>query len=200
VEHIKEIVAMQQNYAKISGAVEKVDLSDLVESAIKMHSAAYLRHSVRLVREYQDLPQIVVDRHKVLQILINIFQNAKYACDDGGKPDKIVTVRMQPRGSDRVLVEIADNGIGIAPDNLTRIFSHGFTTRKNGHGFGLHSAVLAARQMGGTLTVHSDGVGKGAAFTLELPLYPTDRKAAQSSEPTAVPVSTEEVSSQTKPG
>ena len=186
VEHVKEIVAMQQNYAKISGAAEKVELSDLVESAIKMHSAAYLRHSVRVVREYETLPSIVVDRHKVLQILINIFQNAKYACDEGSKPDKTVTVRMQCRGSDRVMVEIADNGIGIAPENLTRIFSHGFTTRKNGHGFGLHSAVLAARQMGGTLTVQSEGVGKGAAFTLELPLAPTVRKAADNSGETTL--------------
>jgi ligand-binding sensor domain-containing protein/signal transduction histidine kinase len=194
VEHIKEIVAMQQNYAKISGAAEKVELSDLVESALKMHSAAYLRHSVRVERQFEEMPAIVVDRHKVLQILINIFQNAKYACDEGGQPDKKVMVQIRRGGPDRVTVEIADNGIGIVPENLTRIFSHGFTTRKNGHGFGLHSAALAAKQMGGVLTARSDGVGKGATFTLELPLYPTERKRAGHAPGTPLLESTEKVS------
>jgi two-component system NtrC family sensor kinase len=60
--------------------------------------------------------------------------------------------------------------VGIAPENLTRIFSHGFTTRTDGHGFGLHSAALAAQQMGGRLTAQSDGPGRGATFTLELPV------------------------------
>jgi signal transduction histidine kinase len=81
-----------------------------------------------------------------------------------------VVVRLKAVGAERVKVEIADNGVGIAPENLTRIFSHGFTTRKNGHGFGLHSGALAAKDMAGSLTAHSDGLGKGATFVLELPL------------------------------
>jgi C4-dicarboxylate-specific signal transduction histidine kinase len=179
VEHIKEIVAMQQTYAKVSGAVEKVTVSELVESAIKMHNAAYQRHSIHIVREYETVPTIMVDRHKVLQILINIFQNAKYACDEGGQPEKKVVVQIQLRGADRVAIEITDNGIGILPENLTRIFSHGFTTRKNGHGFGLHSAALAAKQMGGTLAAHSEGKRKGATFVLDLPLSPSETKQTE---------------------
>jgi ligand-binding sensor domain-containing protein/signal transduction histidine kinase len=181
VEHIKEIVAMQQTYAKVSGAVEKVSVSELVESALKMHNAAYQRHSIQIVRNYEAVPPIMVHRHKVLQILINIFQNAKYACDEGGQPEKKVTVQILRRGSDRVAVDITDNGIGILPENLTRIFSHGFTTRKNGHGFGLHSAALAAKQMGGTLTARSEGTRKGAVFVLELPLNPSEPKQAEPS-------------------
>jgi signal transduction histidine kinase len=69
-----------------------------------------------------------------------------------------------------VVINIRDTGIGIAPENLTRIFSHGFTTRKNGHGFGLHSAALAAQQMGGRIIAQSEGTGTGATFILELPL------------------------------
>jgi len=172
VEHIKEIVAMQQTYAKISGAAEKVEASDLMDSALKMHAAAYMRHSIRVVREYEQVPTLTVDRHKVLQILINIFQNAKYACDEAGQPEKKVIARIQRCGDDRLILEVTDNGIGIAAENLTRIFSHGFTTRKNGHGFGLHSAVLAAKQMGGTLTARSEGSRKGATFTLDLPFKP----------------------------
>jgi signal transduction histidine kinase len=195
VQHIKEIVAMQQNYAKVSGAEEKVEFSDLVDSVIKMQEVAYVRHGVAIVHEYEPLPIVVVDRHKVLQILINIFQNAKYACDDGQQPDKKVVVRIKASGPERLLVEIQDNGVGIVPENLTRIFSHGFTTRKNGHGFGLHSSALAAREMGGSLTVQSAGLGKGATFILELPLCRAENKGrtileppVRSLSPVAVPV------------
>jgi signal transduction histidine kinase len=94
-----------------------------------------------------------------------------------------VTVRIKQVGNDRVRVEITDNGVGIPPENLTRIFSHGFTTRKHGHGFGLHSSVLAAKEMGGTLTVQSEGVGKGATFILELPLAPAILVEAKAPEP-----------------
>ena len=111
-------------------AVEKVSVSELVESALKMHNGAYQRHSIRITRDYDEVPPIMVDRHKVLQILINIFQNAKYACDDGGQPEKKVRVQIRRQDSDRVAIEITDNGIGILPENLTRIFSHGFTTEE----------------------------------------------------------------------
>ncbi|MFO1476400.1 MAG: two-component regulator propeller domain-containing protein [Verrucomicrobiota bacterium] len=174
VEHIKEIVAMQQTYAKVSGAEEKVELADIVDNAIKMQANAYTRHEVKVEREYQPLPPVVIDRHKVLQILINIFQNAKHACDDGKPAEKKVNVRIRAAENDRLQVEVQDNGIGIPPENLTRIFSHGFTTRKEGHGFGLHSSALAAKEMGGSLTALSAGVGKGATFILDLPMRPVD--------------------------
>ena len=177
VEHIKEIVAMQQSYAKVSGTEEKVEVQELVESALRMHSGAYARHSVKVVREYEPVPIIIVDRHKVLQILINLLHNAKYACDDGGAAEKKVVVRIDPHGRDRVTIEVEDNGIGIPSQNLTRIFSHGFTTRKNGHGFGLHSSALAAKELGGSLIATSEGTGKGATFTLDLPLSAAAKSA-----------------------
>jgi signal transduction histidine kinase len=99
---------------------------------------------------------------------MNLVRNAKYACDDGGRTDKCVTVRTH-NGNGFARISVSDNGIGIAPENLTRIFEHGFTTRKEGHGFGLHSSALAATEMGGSLRVHSDGPGLGATFTIELP-------------------------------
>jgi signal transduction histidine kinase len=70
----------------------------------------------------------------------------------------------------RLKISVIDNGVGIPPENLTKIFNHGFTTRKDGHGFGLHSGALAATEMGGALVAHSDGPGQGASFTLELPV------------------------------
>jgi PAS domain S-box-containing protein len=181
VEHIKEIVAMQQSYSKVSGISEIVTPSDLVEDALRMNGASLDRHHIELVREYSETPTILVEKHKVLQILVNLIRNAKYACDDAGRTDNRLTARVGLAGGDRVRISIIDNGVGIPAENAARLFSHGFTTRRNGHGFGLHSGALAAREMGGSLTARSDGAGKGAEFTLELPLRPP-RAASSDSE------------------
>ena len=173
IEHIKDIVAMQQSYARVWGVVEVVRPTDLVEDALRLNAGALIRHDVQVVREYaENMPSVSVEKHKVLQILVNLIRNAKYACDDSGRRDKKLIVRTVLLNGDRVQLVVGDNGVGIPPENLNRIFNHGFTTRRNGHGFGLHSGALAAREMGGSLTVHSDGVGTGASFTLELPLHP----------------------------
>jgi signal transduction histidine kinase len=82
--------------------------------------------------------------------------------------DKEIRVRVFNDGG-RIKISVKDNGVGILPENMTRIFSHGFTTRKDGHGFGLHSGALTAKEMGGALIAQSDGRGQGATFTLELP-------------------------------
>ena len=172
VEHIKDIVAMQQSYAKISGVRECIQLSELVEDALRMNAGALMRHEVKVLREYDPVPGILVDKHKVLQILVNLIRNAKSACSELDRADKQITVRLARNGHERIKIEVSDNGVGIPPENLGRIFEHGFTTRKNGHGFGLHSGALAANEMGGALHVHSDGHGLGATFTLELPSNP----------------------------
>jgi signal transduction histidine kinase len=170
VEHIKGIVVMQQNYAKVFGSSEPVKPTELVEDALRMHSGALVRHEVRVVREYEEnLPEITVDKHKLLQILVNLISNAKKACDESPQPQKLLTVRVI-NGDKAVKISVIDNGVGIPAENLTRIFNHGFTTRKDGHGFGLHSGALAAKEMGGALVAQSDGPGKGSSFTVELPV------------------------------
>jgi PAS domain S-box-containing protein len=170
VEHIKAIVATQQSYAKVGGVVEAVNGAQLVEDALRINAAMLDRHQVRVIRQYDArlLPEIHVDKHKALQILVNLIRNAIYACDETGRPDKCLTLNVA-NGEGRIKMSVLDNGVGIPPENLTRIFNHGFTTRKDGHGFGLHSGALAAREMGGRLRVESGGLGKGAVFTLELP-------------------------------
>jgi C4-dicarboxylate-specific signal transduction histidine kinase len=183
IEHIKEIVAMQQSYAKVSGVYENLAASGLVEDALRMNTAAFDRHHIDLVREFAgNTPPVRVDRHKVLQILINLLRNAKYAMDAQSGHAKRLAIRVGMASPDRVKITIADNGVGIAPDHLTSIFNHGFTTKKDGHGFGLHSGANAAKEMGGTLTAHSDGPGKGAEFTLELPTT----ASAREEEPTTM--------------
>jgi PAS domain S-box-containing protein len=169
IAHIKEIVIMQQSYAKSMGVMESLKVNDLVEDAIRMNDGAISRHRVKLVREFTDTPPILTSKHKILQILVNLIRNAKYACDDSGRDDKQITVRVA-NGGDVVKISVIDNGIGIPPENLTRIFNHGFTTRKDGHGFGLHSGALSAKELGGDLVVSSEGTGRGATFTLLLPL------------------------------
>jgi PAS domain S-box-containing protein len=173
IDHIKEIVSMQQTYATMVGMVEPLDPVTMMEDSLRMNAGALLRHEVQVVREFQFVPTILGERAKIIQILVNLIRNAKYACDDSDLPDKRVFLRIEPASTpDRVRLIVRDNGVGIPPENLTRIFGHGFTTRANGHGFGLHSAANAAREMKGSLTVHSDGSGKGAMFTLELPVAP----------------------------
>jgi PAS domain S-box-containing protein len=170
MEHVKEIVAMQQSYAKLCGLTESVSAADLVEDAIRMNLGAFERHGIQIVRQYGETPPVLADRHKVLQILVNLMRNAKYALDERGASEKRLAIRIAPSGARSVVIEVEDNGVGIARENLTRIFGHGFTTKRDGHGFGLHSGALAAKEMGGCLTAHSDGPGHGAVFSLELPI------------------------------
>ncbi|MFZ2853012.1 MAG: DAHL domain-containing protein [Rhodocyclaceae bacterium] len=178
VEHIKDIVATQQSYAGASRLVEPVQIRDLVDDALRMNAGALMRHDVSVIKEYDEVPMLPLDRHRVLQILVNLINNAKQAMDATDRTHRMTlrvgmvdSIDVTDGASGRSLqICVADEGDGIGAENMTRIFNHGFTTRPNGHGFGLHSCVLAAREMGGTLTAQSDGPGLGAAFTLSLPV------------------------------
>lgn len=172
LEHIKDTVMMQQSYAKLCGVAETVEVAALVEDSLRLNASAFERHGVRLAREFGKVPPITVDKHKVLQILVNLMHNAKHACDESGKSHKLITLRTEA-SSHAVRISVIDNGVGIAPENMRRLFRHGFTTRKSGHGFGLHSGALAAQELGGSLRAESAGSGLGAAFVLELPLEPS---------------------------
>ncbi len=179
IDHIKEIVAMQQSYATTAGVVETLEAATLFDDALQMNESALSRHEIEVVREFSPVPRLVVEKGKVLQILTNLIRNAKYACEDAPPPEgKKITLRIEAAGADRIRLLVLDNGVGIAAENLTKIFSHGFTTRAHGHGFGLHSSVLAARDMGGSLQARSAGLGAGATFTLELPIAPRDHTEA----------------------
>lgn len=169
VEHMAEIIQLQQSYSKTTSMVEPASVVELVEDAIRINAEALTRHGVEVKREFADLPHALLDHHKVLQILTNLISNAKYALSDSGRDDKILTICItEPQGG-HFRIEVHDNGVGITKENLTRIFEHGFTTKKHGYGFGLHSAAIVAKEMNGSLTAHSDGHGKGTVFTLELP-------------------------------
>jgi C4-dicarboxylate-specific signal transduction histidine kinase len=169
VKHMAEVIQLQQSYSKTKGLTESVSVADLVEDAIRINADALAQHNVQIRRELVDLPPILLDRHKVLQILTNMISNAKYALSKSNRDNKILMICVKEPEGGRIRIEVRDNGMGIARENLTRIFEHGFTTSKNGHGFGLHSAALAASEMNGSISVQSDGCDKGAVFTIELP-------------------------------
>jgi C4-dicarboxylate-specific signal transduction histidine kinase len=143
----------------------------MVDDALRIEGPGLDRCSVAVERDFEPLPAILVEKHNVLQILLNLLRNAKQAMEEAqAAPDRRIRLRIRKLDGGRLSLAVEDNGVGIAPENLTRIFRHGFTTKADGHGFGLHSAALAAGQMGGSLRAESEGPGRGATFTLELPL------------------------------
>jgi PAS domain S-box-containing protein len=179
VDHVKEVVSMQQSYARVSGITGTQSIPALIEDALRVHTAALESQHVRVVRSFEPVPEIAVDKHRVLQILVNLISNAKWALSNGAVPDPVLTLGIQLNSDNRLRISVADNGVGISPENLDRLFRHGFTTRTEGQGYGLHTSILAAREMGGNLVAASDGLNCGAVFTLELPCEP---KAAATDE------------------
>jgi len=170
IDHIRAIIEVQQTYAKASMLTEECDLAQLVRDALRIQVHALKRHGVRITHELAALHRVPVDKHKVLQILINLINNAKNSLDHMPEPTRHLHVRLCAEGG-LARIQVVDNGVGIAPEIRERLFSHGFTTRKSGHGFGLHASALAAQMLGGRLLLDSDGPGKGATATLEIP-YP----------------------------
>ena len=177
VEHIKQIIKAQQGYARIGGCEVLTTMKEVIEDAIAINQAGLKRHGIDFKIELPELPAIHIDKQRVLQILVNLISNSKYALYESQKAEKKLIIRCYRHGNEKLRVEVADNGVGIPKENTTKIFQHGFTTKKDGHGFGLHSSALAAKDMGGCLTVYSDGPEQGATFTLELPFKEATNKA-----------------------
>jgi signal transduction histidine kinase len=170
VGHIKEIVATQQGVAKACGVIENISLAGVAEAALRIVTPSLERHGIKFEQEVEDLPDFALDKHQVLQILVNLLNNAKESIKERNDAVKLIRIRIHRHGDNRVRVEVRDNGVGLDRQQLTRIFAHGYTTKRDGHGFGLHSGALAAKQMQGSLWAESEGLGCGAAFVLELPL------------------------------
>ena len=177
IDHIKSIIAMQQSYAGVSGLVETVSLAEVLDDALKLNISSLNRCHIEVIRDYADIANVRIEKQKLLQILLNLVANAKDALMESDSEDRrlIVHIRVDATlDAPKVFIEVEDTGIGIAKENLTRVFSHGFTTKRHGHGFGLHSSANAAKELGGTLTAQSDGPGLGSRFTLQLPFMPVE--------------------------
>jgi signal transduction histidine kinase len=169
IDHIKEIVAMQQSYARRRGVPERQSVAGMVEDAMRIVDGSFARRAFSVHCDIDSVPDIVVEKHRVVEILINLLRNARHACEVSGRSDCEIRVRAE-KLDQGIQISVSDTGIGISPDTMAQLFRHGFTTKSDGHGFGLHSGALAAREMGGALRAESAGSGLGATFTLELPL------------------------------
>jgi signal transduction histidine kinase len=175
VKHAKQVVATQQSYARGSSLVEQVHVPELIEDALRIDTMALGAHDIRIVKQFDPVPELALDKHRVLLILVNLISNARHAVAAVPEVEHEIRIHVTLVGDTTLRISVSDNGEGIAPENLTRVFAHGFTTRKEGHGFGLHSCALAAIEMGGSLSCTSDGKGCGATFLLDLPLQRTDQ-------------------------
>ncbi len=169
-EHAKQCVAMQQGMAKAGGLYESVIFADLVEQAVMINKEGLDSLQVVVTKNFIDIPEVMIDKHQVLQILVNLIRNAGQAMQAATRRELTLSISQPDKSFDMFSLEVTDTGAGIHPDNLPRVFAQGFTTKKDGHGFGLHSGALLAKNMGGTLSVRSDGEGTGATFTLILPV------------------------------
>jgi PAS domain S-box-containing protein len=176
VQHVGDIIQLQQSHSKTNGLIEPTSINELVEDTIQINAETITRNNVQVKREIADLPTLLLDRHKVLQILTNLISNAIYALSISGRDEKILKICVKEQKTGFLRIDVCDNGIGIPKENLTRIFEHGFTTKKSGHGFGLHSTALSVNELNGSIKVHSDGPGKGAVFTVELPFKTQEAK------------------------
>jgi len=188
IEHIRAIVQLQQTYARSTLLTEECELAPLIEDALSIQMPALKRHNINVVRALGSACRVRVDKHKLLQILINLISNAKNAMAALPQGDRNLHVRLEVQG-DKARIHVVDNGVGIAPGVRERLFTQGFTTRESGHGLGLHSSALAARMLGGRLTLESEGPGRGATATLELPLTEESSRTGSASQDGLGPLS-----------
>lgn len=179
VQHVKEIIKTQQTLSGAIGLIEEVTIPELLEDSLTLNKTAYERSLIKITRDYATLPCLQIDRVKLLQILVNLIRNAIDSLMESKNETKNLAIHARLHDPTHILIQIIDNGLGIAPDDINSIFSRGFTTKKHGHGFGLHASALAAKEMGGSLSVKSDGPGKGAIFNLLLPIQPIKNKEDQ---------------------
>jgi C4-dicarboxylate-specific signal transduction histidine kinase len=170
IDHIKAIVSKQQSYAVTFDVSQPCVASELADDAIALNQNLLDRLNIRVERRYEPVQELVTDRHKVLQILVNLVSNAKHALSKVERADRFIVVSVEhSQQLDGIAISVRDNGIGIRAEDHERLFNYGFTTRKTGHGFGLHMSSLAARELGGKLSAKSAGEAQGAAFVLDLP-------------------------------
>jgi signal transduction histidine kinase len=152
--------------------METCDVEELINDAVCVNASGLDQSHIRIAYARHQVPRITTEKHKVLQILVNLISNAKHAMSTTQNRERVLTVGSRVVDGANVEISVKDNGAGIAKENLRKIFQHGFTTRTDGHGFGLHASAIAATQMHGSLTVNSDGIGSGATFCLTIPIAP----------------------------
>ncbi len=168
IEHIKTIISMQQSYAGGMGMIDTITASELFEDAVKINITSLDNNRIGVVYDFRDDPKMVTDKHKIIQILVNLISNAKYALMNNDLDDRRLMLGIRQDG-ETIVFSVEDNGVGIEQENIGRLFEFGFKKREGGHGYGLHHSALVARELGGKIEVSSEGKHKGAVFCLYVP-------------------------------
>jgi signal transduction histidine kinase len=164
VSIIEQVVAAQQDHGGRRFFTRMAELSRVVDDVLALHADALASKRIAVVKNYRPVAPVHVQRTKLTHVLDHLLQNAEEALIESSDDDRRVTVDIGVDHVGAAYIRIQDNGEGIAADNLTRIFGHGFTTRKQRPGIGLHYCANSMTEMGGRIAVESDGPGRGAAF------------------------------------
>lgn len=166
---IRATIEAQQSMAKPREVLEESCPADLVERAVSMFRIDFDLKGIDVSVSADESARVLLDRQATLQILVNLIRNAIDALLDVEGPRKLEVKAYTSEGG--VHFEVSDNGGGIPEEDRVKIFHYGFTTKPNGHGFGLHTSAISAQSMGGSLEVSSDEPGSGARFRLTLPKH-----------------------------
>lgn len=168
VEHVKSIISMQQTHGNNS-VIENVQINKLVDDSLAINSNILENEEIIIQKEYQNIPSIAINKVKLMQVLVNLIKNAIEALKGSKKTDKQLSLKTKIDEYNHIQIEISDNGVGVHPEDIEKIFSYGFTTKETGHGFGLHISALFVQEIGGLLKASSLGVNEGATFLILLP-------------------------------
>ncbi|MDH5564330.1 MAG: ATP-binding protein, partial [Nitrospirota bacterium] len=173
IRHMKQIILSHQGMVKSVGHAERISLVDVVAHAMELSFQPEDDRWITICPDYQEVPTVWADQHQLLQILVNLLRNAKQAMRQHtlDRHKLILNVKLKEDDERFVVMTIQDSGIGIAPEHLSKMFVRGFSTKPDGNGIGLHSSIIAIKNMGGSMAVHSDGLGQGATFTLIFPVH-----------------------------
>jgi len=167
--HAQQCVAAQKYLAKPSGLTEPFSVAEVVDEALAVNRDVLEEAKIAVTQEFQEVPQLIVDKHQLLQILVDIIRNACQAMESVVQRHLVVRVKLIIGPPDSICLEVQDTGSGIPSDDLTKIFGQGYSTKYGGRGLSLHHGALMAKNMGGALRAKSEGAGQGATFSLDLP-------------------------------
>ena len=176
LDHITEIIALQQKYATQQSNTEEIQISQVIDDAMEMMKPAFDKRNIIVLEEVQpELPRIQNDPNKLVQIFMNLFKNSIESIDQCLRAPKEgyqgrVRVGVGTVGVDQLHIYVKDNGQGAEPESLKRAFEFGYSTKKRGSGFGLHDCANFIRFHKGTVELTSEGIGKGATITFTLPI------------------------------
>jgi len=176
LSHVSDLVRAQQTHAGSVSPQQRVDLPEQVDCALRLSDDGVAGPPIEVVREFDEVPELLLPRHRLLEILVNLMRNARQSLRAASVEARRLAVRVVAQ-TGFVRVEVSDNGLGIAPEDIPRVFQQRFTTKPGGQGIGLHASANAALEMGGSLTARSEGPGRGATFVLDLPLRLPERRA-----------------------